>query len=193
MSRSRHARRIEGIRKYVLVPGLGVFLVVIPMSVRGQDSDLPSDAVYLAATDSLLGLSPSALLDSYVCDRNWRNVYDLPIRCGATGVARRVLRPVAETLAVPLEADPRGCEVAVEDRSLQLSPVQFVSSSSAWFVAALVCDGPAGSLAELRVFDFRLQGSDWMLERVQVLPSSTELHANAVSGRMDVRSASIER
>lgn len=173
MARSRRFRRIPWGRQPGRLLGLGALLGLLPVPVLAQGSDLPADAVYLAATDSLLTLSPGALLDTWVCDRNWRKMYDLAIRCGQTGVARRVLLPVAEELEVPLESGPRACAAARESRSLQLSPVQFESSSSAWFVAAVACAGPDGPPVELRIFGFRLQDGTWILDRVESLPDAT--------------------
>jgi hypothetical protein len=166
------ARQRQPPREIGLLLTLGALLASSPAAALSQDTDLPASAVYAAALDSLESLEPSSLLDTYVCERHWRNVYDLAIRCGQTGVARRSLRPVAEGLAVPLESDPQGCGAGAEGRSLQLSPVQFSSSSSAWFVAALVCEDPTGRSVELRVFGLHQQDAAWILDRVEVLPGT---------------------
>lgn len=153
-------------------PPLGLWAVFVssvligalqPPLLSGQGSVRPEAILYLAAREFLQDLEATSVADEYRCDARVYRAYGLPIRCGSLDWPRPSLRPVAEALGIPLVEAERACSGhdRMGDGPLHLSPGQFDSSDSAWFVVTEGCGGMDGSEAALHVVRLRRGESGW--------------------------------
>lgn len=138
-----------------------------PAALAGQ-TELSRDAqVYLAAADSLSTLGASAVVEDHACSTAWRREYGLPVRCRPAMPRRGTLTLLAERLDVPLAEESTACGSGSEAWSLALSPVQFSSYSSAWFVATLLCVGAQSERLYLVETEYREGG--WAIKGMRRL------------------------
>jgi hypothetical protein len=153
---------------------LGLYLLLfVPFgaSLGSAQSSIPREvSVYLAAGDLFRDLSPATVFDEYRCDVRAMRAYGIRIRC-QDGMSYTALRIVAENLGVQLVDEAPPCSDDHGARALWLSPVQYDTPGSAWFVVTRACAGPEGDVAEPRyhLVRTRLVDSDWVVEASEVL------------------------
>jgi hypothetical protein len=150
-----------------------VLLCLVPSGSDAQNPSSDEAELYLAAGAFLRELGGASVVDEYRCDTRWLHTYGVPIRCRRSPF-RTPLRAVAEDQGVPLVDQVVECGPEREERSLQLSPVQYESAEAAWFVVAVACAVAEDVTQQMFLVQVRRNDARWVLERTRLLENSHE-------------------